>query len=44
MSFLNELFGGANTAAADQTSAMLAAIAAAQGGANTANTDLTAAT
>ena len=44
MSFLSQLFGGANTAAADQTQAMLAAIAAAQGGANTANQDLTSAT
>ena len=44
MSFLSQLFGGANTAAADQTQAMLAAIGAAQGGANTANTDLTSAT
>lgn len=44
MSFLSQLFGGANTAAADQTQAMLAAIGAAQGGANTANQDLTSAT
>jgi hypothetical protein len=44
MSFLSSLFGGANTAAGDQTQAMLAAIGAAQNGANTANTDLTSAT
>jgi hypothetical protein len=44
MSFLSSLFSGANTAAGDQTQAMLAAIGAAQNGANTANTDLTSAT
>jgi len=44
MSFLSNLFGGANTAAADQTQAMLAAIGAGQQGAQTADQQLAAAT
>jgi hypothetical protein len=44
MSFLNDLFGGANNAASAQTSAMLLGLGAAGNNANQANQDLTSAT